>query len=402
VPSVPLFALLALAPVAPLTLGDATRAAMADNPELKQAASAVRVAERGADVAGALPEPVLSYQAWQQPLAQPLDPTATGMHMFGVRQALPFPGQRGLASAAAGHDAEAAREELRGRRLAVQAQVAHAYVAWWRMGQELQVHQEHMTLAERTLAAVHARYAAGGGRQADVLRAETDLHRLHADIASIQEGISGARALLAAAMGAPPEAALGEPEPPDVTLPEAGHTRPETAAAEARAARAETAARLADRARRAPDLMVGFDYMLAPGMPDSYSLMLQMSVPWFSSRRSAEAARAAAEAEESRAAAAAAENAARYERIEAGARARAAKAQLAVLEEDVVPRADRTLQAMRAGYAAGDTDLAPLIDAESALLDARLSVVRQRAALADAAADLRRSLAVDLLEQVKP
>jgi outer membrane protein TolC len=67
-----------------------------------------------------------------------------------------------------------------------------------------------------------------------------------------------------------------------------------------------------------------------------------------------------------------------------------------------VPRAERALQAMRASYASGDADLVALIDAERALLDARLSAVRQRAALADAAADLRRALGLDLLEEVKP
>jgi outer membrane protein TolC len=385
-----------------LTLVDATRAAMANNPELMQAASGVQVAERGVSVAGALPELMLSYQAWQQPLAHPFDPTATNMHMFGFRQSLPFPGQRGLAAQAARHDAEAARDDVRARRLAVQAQVAHAYVAWWRMNQELRVHLEHMTLAERTLAAANARYTTGSGRQADVLRAETDLHRLHADIAAIQEGIGGAKALLAATMGAPSASSLAEPETPDVSLPGAGRERPETAAALARAARAESASQLATRARWAPDLMVGFDYMLMPDMPDAYSVMLQVSVPWFSSRRAAEAQRAAAEVEEARHAAAAAENVARYEQAEAEARARAAKAQLAVLEDDVVPRADRTLQAMRASYVSGDADLASLIDTESALLDARLSAVRQRAALAEAAADLRRALAIDLLEQVNP
>jgi outer membrane protein TolC len=147
--------------------------------------------------------------------------------------------------------------------------------------------------------------------------------------------------------------------------------------------------------------MVGFDYMLMPGFPDAYSVMLQVGVPWFSSRRASDAERAAAEAQQARDAVAVATNAARYERVEAEARLKAAKAQLAVLEEDVVPRADRTLQALRASYASGDADLVPLIDAESTLLDARLSAVRQQAALADAAADLRRALGIDLLEEVK-
>lgn len=383
-----------------LSLVEATRVAMERNPELAEVASAARAAERGVRGAGALPEPMLSYQAWQQPLSRPFDPTATNMHMIGIRQSLPFPGQLGIAERAARSGADARREDVRGRRLAVQAQVAHAYVAWWRAREELHVHLAHMALAERTVAAVQARYATGGARQADMLRAETDLHRLHADIAGIQESLRSAEALLAASMGAPDEA-LPPPAAPEIVMPSGGGERPEVASARAEAQRAETMFRLADRARRVPDLMVGFDYMLTPGFPDAYSVMLQVGLPWFSSRRTSDAERAEAEAERARDAAAVAANAARYEQAEARARAQAAKAQLAVLEDDVVPRADRTLQAMRASYASGDADLVALIDAESALIDARLSAVRQRAALADAAADLRRALAVDLLEEVK-
>jgi outer membrane protein, heavy metal efflux system len=384
-----------------LTLVDATRVAMERNPELAEATSSARAADAGVRAAGALPEPMLSYQAWQQPLSRPLDAAATNMHMIGIRQSLPFPGQLGMAERAARGEAEARRDDVRARRLAVQAQVAHAYVAWWRARAELDVHLEHMKLAERTLAAVEARYATGGGRQAEILRAQTDLHRLHADIAGIQEALRASEALLAAAMGVPDEP-LPPPEAPDLALPAGGDERPEVAAARARAHGASMSARLADRARRAPDLMVGFDYMLMPGFPDAYSVMLQVGVPWFSSRRASEAERAAAEAHASRDAAAAVANAARYEQAEARARAQAAKAQLSVLEGEVVPRAARALEAMRASYASGDTDLVALIDAESALLDARLSGVRQRAALADAAADLRRAFGVDLLEQVKP
>ena len=411
-----------------LSLVDATRAAMEHNPELAESSSAVRAAEASIRSAGSLPEPMLSYQAWQQPLSRPFDPSATNMHMIGIRQSLPFPGQRGIAERAARSESVARGYDLRARRLAVQAQVAHAYVAWWRAREELRVHLEHMKLAERTLAGVEARYTTGGGRQGDILRAQTDLHRLHADIAGIQEGLRSSEGLLAATMGAP-EDSLPQPVRPEVSdtlrasevliaaaaapnrservteqvvVEGSAGERPEVAAAQARAQGAATSARLADRARRAPDLMVGFDYMLMPGFPDAYSVMLQVGLPWFSSRRAAETDRAAAEAQQARDAAAGTANAARYERVEARARAQAAKAQLAVLEDDVVPRADRTLQALRASYASGDTDLVTLIDAESALLDSRLGAGRQHAALADAAADLRRALGIDLLEQVKP
>lgn len=414
-----------------LSLADATRAAMEHNPELAEASSAVRAAEASIRGALALPEPMFSYQAWQQPLSRPLDPSATNMHMIGIRQSLPFPGQRGIAERAARSETAARGDDLRARRLAVQAQVAHAYVAWWRAREELRVHLEQMTLSERTLAAVEARYATGGGRQGDILRAQTGLHRLHAYIAGIQESLRSSEGLLAAAMGAPGDS-LPPPLTPDVAdtvraaevlvtraggAPDGAHSRsgtqqatitardgdrPEVAAAGARSERAAASAQLAARARRAPDLMVGFDSMLMPGFPDAYSVMLQVGLPWFSSRRAAEADRAAAEAQQARDAATVTANAARYERLEARARAQAAKAQLAVLDGEVVPRAARTLQALRSSYAAGDADLVALTDAESALLDARLGVVRQQAALADATTDLSRALGIDLLEEVKP
>lgn len=383
----------------PLTLVAATQAAMANNPELAMSAAGARAAGAAARGAGAFPEPMLSYQAWQQPLTRPFDPGATNMHMLGLRWPLPFPGQLGLARRAAGEEASARMEDVRARRLAVQAQVAHAFVAWWRAARELEVHLGHMDIAEKTLEAVKSRYSSGGARQADVLRAETDIHRLHTDIAGIREAASAARAFLNAAMGRAADAELPPAGPVEVAIPEGpSRERPEVLAARLRAERARTSAQLGERAQEAPDLMLGFDYMLMPGMPDAYSVMLQVGVPWLSSRRSSEAERATAEAAEARLGEAAARNAARFEAAEARARARSAKAQLDILEEEVVPRAARAVDAMRAAYIAGQGDLVALLDAERSLLDARLSAVRQRSGLADAIGDLRRALGMDLLE----
>ncbi len=154
----------------PLTLADATRAAMANNPELAASEAGARAAKASARGAGALPEPMLSYQAWQQPLARPFDPGATNMHMLGLRWPLPFPGQLGLAGRAA----------------------------------------------------------------------EAELHPAGTVEVSIPEGAS--------------------------------RERPEVLAARLRAERAQTSAELRERARKAPDLMVGLDYMLMPHMPDASSM----------------------------------------------------------------------------------------------------------------------------------
>lgn len=387
----------------PLTLRAATRAAMGGNPELAAASAGARASSHAARAARALPEPMLSYQAWQQPLTRPVDPGATNMHMLGIRWSVPFPGQLALAGRAADEAASARAEDARALRLAIQAQVAHAFAAWWRSSRELEVHLGQMSLAEKVVEAAKARYSGGGAAQADILRAETELHRLHADIAGLREASATARALLNAAMGRRVEEVLPAAGPIESAIPEGpSRDRPELAAAQDRAGQAEALLELGQRARRAPDLMVGFDYLLTPHMPDAYSVMLQVGVPWFSGRRSAEAARAGAEAESARRLVEATRIAASFEAAEARARARSAKAQADLLESEVLPRAERTVAALRTDYLAGQADLTSMLDAERALLDAGISAVRQRATLAEAIADLRRAEGSDLLEGAAP
>jgi outer membrane protein TolC len=385
-----------------LTLVEAVRAALQRNPELLEARAAAAASASAGAVARAFPELTLSYIAWQQPWAHPFDPSATNMHMFGFRQALPFLGQRHLAGKAADLEAAASLSDAAARRLAVEAQIAHALTSWWRQEEELAVHLRHMELAERTVEAVQLRYATGGARQADILRAELDLHRLHADIAGIREQIRAAKALLAAAMGLPLDAALAPPEEPEVASPKGASERPELIAARLRGERAGAAQELANRARAWPEVMVGFDYMLMPDAPDAYALMIQVSAPWLWGKRKPEQERAAREADRAAAAARATANAAAFEEVDASARVDAVKAQLGVLRDTVLPLAERVLEATRSNYATGQADLVSLLDAERALLDARLSVVRQRAALGAAIADVRRARGIDLLPEVTP
>jgi outer membrane protein TolC len=148
--------------------------------------------------------------------------------------------------------------------------------------------------------------------------------------------------------------------------------------------------------------MVGFDYMLMPRDADAFALMVQVSAPWLWGKRKAEHERAAREAERAAAAARATANAAGFEDAEATARADATQAQLRVLRDQVLPVAEQALEATRSNYGTGQAELVSLLETERALLDIRLAVVRQRAALADAIADLRRARGLDLLPEVKP
>ncbi len=389
-------------PAEVMDLRSAVREALQHNPEVAQARAATEAEQAGAAGARAWPMPSLSYQAWQQPLARPFDPTATNMHMLGIRQTLPFPGQFTHAGKAAEAGVAARGADYLAARLRLEAQVAHALTGSWLMQQELEAHGRHLALGEQTLAAVRTRYLAGQARQADLLRAETELHRQHASVEGLRESLEGTRALLNALLGRPVEAPLPPAAAPEAELPSGSSERPEVTAARLRTVGARESAALAAQARRFPEVMVGIDYMLMPGMPDAFAVMLQVPLPWLSERRAAEAAQALRQEEVAHLAQSSAENAARYEAAEARARAAAAAAQLRVTEEKVIPGAERTLEASRAAYATGQMELVALLDAQSALLDAQLSQLRQRAALGDAIADLRRALGLSLFPEGQP
>lgn len=396
--------LLMIAPVAiietasPLTLAAAAREAVENNPSLRQVDADADAAAAQVRVASAWPETSLSYQAWQQPWSRPLDPSATNMHMFGVRQMLPFPGQLSHGSSAAAADARAQRADVQAARLSIEAQLAHGLTAYWLVLEELRFHEEHLKLAAQILEASRARYAAGEATQAELLRAEGELHRLHSSVQGLRLRVDAAVAFVKAVLGRTDDNPLGSPPPPEDVAPSDGVERPEVIAAVERSSSAVESERVTSSARRFPQVMVGFDYMLMPGMPDAYSVMLQVPLPWLSRKRDAEADRARAQVLSAEWAVKSARNVTRYELADARARVAAARAELRVLEQMETPIVERAYEATQGNYVAGAATLADVLQASSALLDTHLQTARQRAALSDAIADLRRALGVDLVD----
>lgn len=385
-----------------LDLRTAVRQALQANPEVAEAEATADAERAAVGVAKAWPEPVFSYLAWEQPLDKPFDPTATTMHMLGVRQTIPFPGQRGRAGRVAEVGAAAQKAELAAVQLGLEAQVAHALVAYWLAKKELAAHVRHHQLAQQTLDSIKARFLTGEARQADILRAEAELQRLHSTISGLHEEIEGSQAYLNSVMGRDPDAPLGEPGEPETTLPGPQKDRPEVVAAKLREEQAKEGAALAARDKHLPEVMVGFDYMLTPSMPDAFAVMVQVPIPWAWGRRASEAERAQHKLRAAQAAKRGAENAARFAVAEAQARAASAKAQMQVLEQQALPSSERALEATRSNYAAGQADAVELLSAETALIDTQLLLLRQRAALANAIADLRRARGLSVLEENQP
>jgi outer membrane protein TolC len=366
-----------------LTLEDAERIAMAQNPEIHVAARRVVMAEAHVPAVGALDDPQFMYRAWQVPLTKPWDYNAA-QNMFMYSQALPGAGKRGLQSSIAQSDVLQAKDDLEDARLRVRVEVRKAFYDLLLAQDELQIHDEHVDIAKQAIEAARIRYTAGKVPQQDLLKAQLALTQLAEHLIRFDRDAAVARARLNTLLGreaATPVEAHGDYEVKQ-TLPEeqslvqmAFQSRPDLLAAQAAAEKSHKEQALAKKAYT-PDFTVSGGYMLMPAGTsprNDYMFEGSMTLPWLDHRRhDGEIAEAAAKVTEQEAELEAMRNEARGQIGEALAEARAAQRLAAVYQDSLRPQSEATLHAAVIAYENNQTELLDLLDSQMTVIDVDL------------------------------
>ena len=378
--------------------------ALAQNPGLREAVERVGEAGARAQAAGRLPDLAVQTQLWQQPLSTPVNFSHANMIMVGLRQTFPALGSLSARESAGRADAEAATSGVAAKRADLLQQVRRAYSQYWLSEQEQVIHLEHMQLTDRIVQESSAFYTQGQMSKADFLRTTVELARVHAVLSDVAQQRRASGALLNTLMAREPDAPLGTPRV--MPLPEVeqsvadlderlGH-KPEVVAAQAAVGRA-TAQLESMRAEASwPEFMVGLDYGYMPGDGSStYTAMLGFTLPWLSPRHGDEKREAAASLAAAEQALFSARNQARYQLREALARYRAARDTQEVIERQLLPQAQMAADASQDAFRNRQTESLGLLDALRNLLDVRLELVRGRARVEEAWADLERAVAAD-------
>lgn len=395
------------------------RVALARNPELSEARKRVRAARAAVSASSRLPDPEFEYVLWSAPLARPYALDEAEMHMFGLRQSFPAPGSLAARGEAAEERVALLTASEHGRALDLLLRVRRAYAEYFRAHSEYRIHVEHARIAEQVIELARAGYRAGRGTQRDLVRSVTEMARLHRGVAMVRAEVDSARALLNTLMARPLEAPLGAPVEMKQGDPLARFQdlerrmlaqRPELGAAETSIRLRERELDEARATANYPSFMVGLQYMYAPtaepsadehapapmGEPHNYGVMFSMSLPWLYSgnREQVRAAEASLSAEHD--ALASARLAAKYELYAAFQRLRAARESLAILESDLAPRAQQSLDIAQAAYQSGQGDLVTILDALTSLLDVKLERQRALTSLTLATAELERAVGTPL------
>lgn len=260
-------------------------------------------------------------------------------------------------------------------------------------------------IVEQLLAAATARYSAGLGSQADVLRVQSERARIGA-LARTVEGLRVAgEGMLNAAMGSPAGTAIPPLEGPSFDVPasieealaEAARVRPELSARAAYilGARADVAVM---RGMYRPMIMtsVGGAYTMSDG--PGVMTMLGFSVPIFRDRLRAGVAQARAMQSMAEAELDAERLRVEGEVARAYGDCTATSGRAVALRDEVIPIGRQTVDAMLAEYAAGRVPLVSPIEAARSLFASQIESLAVELELGMAHARLARALGRSLTE----
>lgn len=372
-------------------------AALARHPSLVAGAHRVRALAARARAEDSLPAPTLMAQLWQVPIVRPYALDEAGMAMLSVDQEFPAPGALGQKAEAAALEARAEAARIAVRARALVREVDRAFADYAEAIVRHRAHVEHGRLLHELATASRARYSTGGAL-ADLTKADVERARLEVELSqesgSIEESRARINGLLArpalAPLGAP---RAGDPETADLTLERAtalaASHNPAIQAVDLDREAASAFAKAAAREAVVPSFKAGIS-VFAPtnGMPFGYGATFGVSLPWLWGRAGASRESADERVRAEVATVDAVRLDLRSRAATSFAALRAAERRLLVLRDVARPAARRAIDAARAGYAAGGTDILSWLDAVRSAFDVELDLATARADLARALADL--------------
>jgi cobalt-zinc-cadmium efflux system outer membrane protein len=390
-------------------LDDVTEIALGNRAEVSAAiARAEALAQRPAIVA-ALEDPMITPSIDHYPFDMPDEEGEMGEGDNGrrydwsvsVEQRFPLSRVRGHRKAAAQADAQRARAMAYGTELDVVLDAQSNFFMLLERRRMQRVLDEQMILAQQVVSTSSTRYASGVGLQADVLRAEVEVARVQGTRQALSAQIRAAEAMLNVSLGRAPQERIPElvhvpnrnvPLPAEVAIERALLDRPELVAGEAEVKRA-TAEMEVMRSMYKPMAMIRVGRATTMAEGPGAMIMIGVSVPIWRDRLRAGVAEARAMQRMADADLTAMRRMVEGEAAAASAQVSAARSQLVVLEDEVMPRARAANEAALASYSSGQGTLVSVIESARALWDVQAEQVMAEAALGEAWARLSRAMA---------
>jgi cobalt-zinc-cadmium efflux system outer membrane protein len=373
-----------------LTLEQALAHAFKTNPELAAAVLEVEAVEATILQAGARPNPEISTL---------LEDTrkANRTTTIQLNQALELGGKRGARIAAAGKGRDAAQADLLTKRADIQAEVVAAYFSVLEAQENLQLLRSSLQLAQRATAITSKRVIAGKAAPIEETKARVAEAGVQVELQQADSSLIIARRRLAATWGdsRPAFASVdGEinnlPALPEMTALQARlQDSPAFARARLEVERRQAMTEL-ERSRRIPDVTVSIGGKRVPEDGRTQIIFgLSMPIPVFD-RNQGNLLEALRRTDKARDEQKSAELRLKGELADAYERLKLGRQQVAALQDEIVPAAQKTYDITTKGFELGKFSFLEVLDAQRVLFQAKSQTLRALADSHRAATEIER------------
>lgn len=360
-----------------LTLGRAVELALAGNPGLSEIKARAEAMAAVPSQEGTLPDPTLRFGALYLP-TDSFNPRQDDFTMMevGISQEIPFPGKLALREKIAEQEALAAADSVDEARLRLVREVKQS---WWRLfyyDRALNLLDESEHFFRQLIDIAHAKYKVGRGSQQDVLLAQLELSKLKDEKLNLAIMRHGQNAQINALLDRAAKTPVRIPAEAEFKLPALAEPALQDKALRIRPLFAQhhkmldAALARVDLAKKGfyPDFTVGAYYDARRDTPagqsrsDFAGIQLSINVPIYADRKQAKAvdqrqsellqAQYALHDDHRKIQAEIAAKAAEYQQT---------KEKLLLLEHEIIPQAQLTVNSLLAGYQVSRTDFTDLL-----------------------------------------
>lgn len=369
----------------PSSLSDLVREGLARNPEIQAARQQWAAASQRIPQARSLDDPSLQVQWWNTPESFNLGRAQNTI--IGLSQKFPFPGKLALKEEVASRSAEMTEQAVHAKERELTARLKQAYYDLFFAHKAIQIHHEQLDLLTQFVEIATAKFRTGKGSQVEVLKAQVELSTLYQQLPVLEQRRDTAQAKLNTLLDRDPRHRLEPPRGPregrfDKDMEDlyqmAAQTRPELKAANLAIQQHEHSRALALR-QYYPDLNVTVQRFQNYQTNDGFGAMVSLNVPfafWTKPKYDAAVQEAAAAIAAARADLQTLGNLTRFQIRDLLAKVRASWDVAVLYRTTVLPQAEQSVEAARAGYRTGKTALGDLIDADRSLREFQLAYHR--------------------------
>jgi outer membrane protein, heavy metal efflux system len=393
--------------------------ALRNNPAIKAAMHQVKSLHSSPAHTWYLEPPQVGVEFFQAPVSSFPNPIKDQMEIdYSLQQSFPFPGKIASRIEAEHRHAEMGESGLEARKRKIVRDVKMGYYGLYLVDRRLEFNRQNRVLMGRLIEAARRQYEVGLGRQADILRAQTELTRLKSDSIALAQSRKAMEGMLNATLNRKTTQAIiisdslhaAEVDWPfDRLQPILEENHPELRAGES-AVRMRKAEGAMARKEYWPDIMVSGSYKDMLEMPsgthdgelrDYWSVMVSLNIPvalWSLPKYKAGVVRNKADLAQAEEEYADARNQVFARAQQALLKAQSGKELFRLSRTVLEPQAEQALESTLASYQGGKSEFMALLEAYRTSLMAKENTEMARMQLLSSQAELEEAIGLGLEE----